>query len=188
LYRSFITGLGDWTSDIDIYVDLYGESKGLQTPKMSSRELLEKCSDVIKQAKCVYSHKRVTRNPVSIRDTRVPIIKFKYIYFDVNCDLSFENLISVRNSEMISTYLQLHPVVRPLMIFIRYWGKFHELTGSSSIKNYALSLLVLVFLAKRKIVPPIVELQKLDGARNAGNPHIIDGKNDSHSFFRILHK
>jgi hypothetical protein len=62
------------------------------------------------------------------------------------------------------------------MLFVRYWANFHELTGSFFIKNYALILLVLTFLAKKKIVPTILQLQELHDQK--GDPNcIIDGWN-----------
>src|SRR5207237_3899488 len=68
---------------------------------------------------------------------------------------------SVQNSELIALYMNIFPICRPLMVFVRYWARYHELRGSFLIKNYALVLLVLTFLAKNDDVPKIQELQDL---------------------------
>jgi len=75
--------------------------------------------------------------------------------------------------------MALHPVVKPLMTLLRYWGKFHSLTGSNSIKNYALNLLVLVYLANQKIIPSISDLQNMywkHCKKQNNKAYIIDGK------------
>jgi hypothetical protein len=62
---------------------------------------------------------------------------------------------------MIVLYLKLSPYVKPLCVLIRYWARFHCLTGSNNIKNYCLILMILVFLSRKKIVPPVIELRKI---------------------------
>ena len=89
---------------------------------------------------------------------------------------------------MIALYMELDPCVKPLIVLVRYWAKFHCLTEANHIKNYCLNLMVLVFL-----IPTVTKLQKLRAAGKEHEPssgkgnekkisenvHIIDGKINS---------
>lgn len=88
-------------------------------------------------------------------------------------------MLALRNSELIKLFVNLHPVVKPFVILVKYWAKFHDIAGSALLKNYSLVLLVLVFLGQRNIVPTIDKLKMLAKKKmdNAGyNPQILGGK------------
>ena len=109
-----------------------------------------------------------------ILDTRVPILKLMHNLSQVQMDLSFENFMSLQNTKLILLYMELDPRVRPVLVFVRWWAEFHELSGSFLIKNYALALMVITCLAHTEVVPTVKELQSL----SEPNPQfIIDGWN-----------
>ncbi|ODN01267.1 Speckle targeted PIP5K1A-regulated poly(A) polymerase [Orchesella cincta] len=186
-FGSILTGLGDFSSDIDVYVDLTGESSSPSrdaSKKLTSQQALELAKRILSKSLCPHLKTRFVKNVIAIRSARIPIIKLTHAVTFVNCDISFENRLSVQNSKLMTLCIKLDPRVFPLMVLIRFWGKFHQITGSSLIKNYALMLLVLVYLVKAQVLPPITLLQKLkamERQRNgqAENPDEIEGWNAS---------
>jgi len=104
------------------------------------------------------------RQIIGIPAARVPIIKFIHNKTGIHVDASFENILSVRNSQLIQFLIELDPRVFPLMCLVRYWGKFHRITDSQKIKNYGLILLVLVFLKRKRILPSVYKLQHWEPA------------------------
>lgn len=109
-------------------------------------------------------------NPVY---ARVPIIRLTHEATELQCDLSFSSILSVHNSRLMKFYIQFDPRVRPLMMFLRYWGRYHSLLGSNKIKPYALMLMAVVYLNQNRILPNVNFLQN----NYAGEPLILEGWN-----------
>ncbi|CAL8141311.1 unnamed protein product [Orchesella dallaii] len=182
-FGSLLTGLGDISSDIDVYVDLTGEDgnpSNALSKRLSSQQALASVKNILSKSSCPHQRNRFVKNIIAVRSARIPIIKLTHATTNVNCDISFENRLSVQNTKLMSLCIKLDPRVFPLMVLIRFWGKYHQLTGSSLIKNYALMLLVLVYLVKAKVLPPIALLQRLKASerqRNGqtANPNEIEG-------------
>jgi len=109
-----------------------------------------------------------------VSSARFPLIRALHTRTGVRMDLSFEGTLGQRKSELISLYVKWSPFVRPLILILRQWGKSKGLLGSRKIKNYALTLLVFVFLTRRKMIPSIYWIQErsepllVDGNWNAG--------------------
>ena len=96
---------------------------------------------------------------------RIPIVRFVHVESNLKCDLSFHNMMSVMNSKFLKMCQQADPRINTLMIVIKFWAEFQELSGSSSgrdryrkMSNYALYILVIFFLQNEKILPSVREL------------------------------
>lgn len=162
-FGSILTGLGDYMSDVDIYIDLLGESTARQPidKKIDSHEAVDIVKRIMKKSSCPHTNRSFVRNLIPVKSARVPILKITHTTTKINCDLSFENRLSVQNTKMILFYLNLDVRIYRFMVLIRFWAKFHNLTGSNHIKNYALTLMVLVYLTRKGYVPSVEFLQRL---------------------------
>lgn len=183
-FGSIITGLSDLKSDIDVYVDLLGETaagKAMDQPqRISGMDAVQITKRILRKSQCPHTGSWFVKNIIPVTSARVPILKLIHNITSINCDLSFENRLSVQNTKLLRMYLSFDPRIYHFMVLIRYWAKFHNLTGSNLIKNYALTLLVLVYLTKKGHVPTVHFLQKLKHKElkmktSTLNPDEIDG-------------
>lgn len=116
---------------------------------------------------------------VPIPQAKVPIVKFVHEETGICGDISFHNMIALRNSDLLKLFRELHPVVQPLIVLVKYWAKWNEFSGSSLIKNYTLALMALVFLAREGIVPSVEQVKMLErGQRRRGEEgrHVYNGE------------
>ncbi|XP_071943312.1 speckle targeted PIP5K1A-regulated poly(A) polymerase-like isoform X2 [Antedon mediterranea] len=110
---------------------------------------------------------------------RKPVVKFSHSQSGLLCDISINNRLALRNTELLAFYGKLNAVVRPLVFAIRQWAKVKQIAGNvgagPKLTNYALTLLVITYLQMEevKVLPSVKELQ----AANDGDECIIDGWN-----------
>ncbi|GFS17171.1 poly(A) RNA polymerase gld-2-like protein A [Elysia marginata] len=76
----------------------------------------------------------------------VMLIKFcytpicnKHVYFfslprGVECDLNINNLVGIRNTHLLRHYAYMDWRVRPLILFIKKWARFHDINDATGIK------------------------------------------------------
>lgn len=160
-FGSVISGLGDLSSDIDIFVNIRGNSDNSAFPAVDALNCVKRVLKP-KSLKCPHSGQQFLNNQIiPISKARVPILKIQHALTSINCDLSFENRLSAQNSKLMVLYTNVDARVFRLMVIIRYWLKLHHLSGPNDIKNYALNLLVLVYLMKKDIIPSVYTLQCL---------------------------
>lgn len=194
IFGSLLTGLGDSTSDIDIYLDFKGDGgrsldKNPKTKPLIIYDIQLGVSHIFESAKCRYtscndkdesSDNHLFAVKVEMIGSRVPIVRFQHQKSGISCDISFGSRMAVQNTKLLQFYLNFDPRVRPLVVYVRRWGKKHNLLGSWKIKKYALFLLLLVYLTKKKVVPSVSFLQELaekqrkDLGKGAG-AEIIEG-------------
>jgi len=105
------------------------------------------------------NRKRLYKDILYIKNARVPIIRVVDASTKIQLDLSFKSAISLRNSKLMKFFLDFDPLVKPLMMLIKYWATSHGLIDSSKIKSYGLNLLTIVFLNQQWIVPRVGYLQ-----------------------------
>ncbi|KZC05808.1 Poly(A) RNA polymerase, mitochondrial, partial [Dufourea novaeangliae] len=100
-------------------------------------------------------------NTQCILEARVPIIKFHNRLTHLYCDLSSTHLTAFHMSEILFTYGQFDPRVKPLVYTIRTWAKSQKLTNDSPgrwISNFSLTLMIIFYLQSKKILPPMKKL------------------------------
>lgn len=88
-------------------------------------------------------------------------------------DISINNGLSTRNSQLIAHLFALQPGAVSLFHFIKTWLKTQ---GFVEFKGYTLTLLVLFYLQQEKLMPTIESVQR-DIPKET-----IDGKNDKLTF------
>ncbi|XP_042331845.1 poly(A) RNA polymerase, mitochondrial [Sceloporus undulatus] len=101
-----------------------------------------------------------------ILNARCPLVKFSHQPSGFQCDLTANNRIAMRSTELLYIYGSLDSRVRALVFGVRCWARTHGITSSIPgpwITNFALTMMVLFFLQKRQpaIVPTLDQLKEL---------------------------
>ena len=100
-----------------------------------------------------------------IYHAKVPIVKFRQDFLDLECDLSEFSSSGVEMSSLLYLWGNLDERVRPLVFVIRKWAKENDLVKSarptSFFTNFPLTLMVIFFLQTKTILPPFNKLRDL---------------------------
>ncbi|KAK7116384.1 poly(A) RNA polymerase GLD2-like [Littorina saxatilis] len=93
---------------------------------------------------------------------KVPILKFTDSKKDIECDLNINNGVGIRNTHLLKYYCLSDPRVAPLMLFVKFWARFHDINDARkrTISSYSLALMLIHYL--QVCTPPVLPcLQKL---------------------------
>ncbi|CAB11210.1 Polynucleotide adenylyltransferase [Schizosaccharomyces pombe] len=142
-FGSYRTGLMTKNSDLDLVI-------------YSSKEALLPYYDRVKSI-----IKNEFSNVMPIRGARIPIIKFTGQY-NIHCDLSFDNLLPIHNSDLILNYSLIDERVKTLLMLVKYWAsnRLIDKTHHAFPSSYTWCIMVIFYL--QQIPEPILpNLQKL---------------------------
>ncbi|GCB80820.1 hypothetical protein scyTo_0023106, partial [Scyliorhinus torazame] len=106
-----------------------------------------------------------------ILNARCPLVRFSHQPSGLQCDLTANNRIAMRSTELLYIYSNIDPRVRALVFGVRCWARAQGITSNipgSWITNFSLTMMVLFLLQKRNppIIPTLDQLRDLAG--NAG--------------------
>ncbi|XP_066037343.1 poly(A) RNA polymerase GLD2 [Chamaea fasciata] len=139
LVGSSLNGFGTRTSDGDLCLVVKEEPVNQKTEARRILSLVQK----------LFSTKLSSyiEQPQLIR-AKVPIVKFRDKVSNVDFDLNVNNVIGIRNTFLLRTYAFIENRVRPLVIVIKNWARFHEINDASrgTLSSYSLALMVLHYL------------------------------------------
>lgn len=114
-----------------------------------------------------------------ILNARCPLVRFSHQGSGFQCDLTANNSIALKSSELLYIYGSLDSRVRALVFSVRCWARAHSLTSSipgAWITNFSLTVMVIFFLQRRS--PPILPtLDSLKSIAGAEDRCILDGNN-----------
>ncbi|XP_010640320.1 poly(A) RNA polymerase, mitochondrial isoform X2 [Fukomys damarensis] len=199
LFGSSVNTFGKLGCDLDIFLDLE-ETRKLGTHKSmgnfwmefqvksvpSERIAAQKILSVIGECLdhfgpgCVGIHK--------ILNARCPLVRFSHQASGFQCDLTANNRIALKSSELLYIYGTMDWRVRALVFGVRCWARVHSLTSGipgAWITNFSLTAMVIFFLQIRSppILPSLDALKTLAGTEDKC---IIEGNNCT--FIRDLNK
>ncbi|XP_076390967.1 mitochondrial poly(A) polymerase isoform X3 [Megachile rotundata] len=100
-------------------------------------------------------------NAKRILNARVPILKFSIPSSNMQCDLSGPNEVALYMSKLLYIFSEIDCRVKPLVCTIRKWAKNHRITREIPgqwITNFSLTLLIIFYLQRIEILPPIAVL------------------------------
>ncbi|KFP08257.1 Poly(A) RNA polymerase GLD2 [Calypte anna] len=146
LVGSTLNGFGTRSSDGDLCLVVKEEPVNQKT---EARHIL---SVVQKLFSTRLSH--YIERPQLIR-AKVPIVKFRdkvrQVFrstFDVEFDLNVNNTVGIRNTFLLRTYAYVESRVRPLVLVVKKWARFHDINDASrgTLSSYSLVLMVLHYL------------------------------------------
>ncbi|XP_066520752.1 poly(A) RNA polymerase, mitochondrial [Hoplias malabaricus] len=177
-FGSSVNTFGRLGCDLDMFLDL--DSVSGQNQKKGSGLSLEY------QVKKGASERNVTQSILSvigecvdqfspgcvgvqkILNARCPLVRFSHQPSGFQCDLTANNRVAMKSSELLFVYGSLDARVRYLVFTVRCWARVHGITSSipgAWITNFSLSALVLFFLQQRTpaVLPTLDQLRDLAG-------------------------
>ncbi|XP_057354323.1 poly(A) RNA polymerase, mitochondrial isoform X4 [Manis pentadactyla] len=189
-FGSSVNSFGKLGCDLDMFLDL-DEIGKFNTHKTSGNFLMEF------QVKNVPSERNATQKILSvlgecldhfgpgcvgiqkILNARCPLVRFSHQASGFQCDLTMNNRIALKSSELLYIYGALDSRVRALVFSVRCWARIHSLTSSipgAWITNFSLTMMVIFFLQTRS--PPILPtLDYLKTLADAEDKCVIEGHN-----------
>ena len=147
-FGSAVTGFWTPESDVDVCIQV-SNSQGGKSGTLGALKLL--ASELRKRPGTL------TLQP--IYTGKVPIIKWRYIDRDnssqkqVAIDVSVNNLLAVRNSELLRTYAQCNePLMRPLVLGIKLLARSRGMNNraAGTLSSFSLVLMLISYLQQRR--------------------------------------
>ncbi|XP_066240773.1 poly(A) RNA polymerase, mitochondrial isoform X1 [Saccopteryx leptura] len=198
-FGSSVNSFGKLGCDLDMFLDL-DEIGKFSAHKTSGNFLMEF------QVKNVPSERVATQKILSvigecldqfgpgcvgvqkILNARCPLVRFSHQASGFQCDLTTNNRIALKSSELLYIFGSLDSRVRALVFSVRCWARAHSLTSSipgAWITNFSLTMMVIFFLQRRS--PPILPtVDYLKTLTDAEDKCIIEGHNCT--FIRDLNR
>uniref|UniRef100_A0AAR2JDI2 RL domain-containing protein n=1 Tax=Pygocentrus nattereri TaxID=42514 RepID=A0AAR2JDI2_PYGNA len=175
-FGSTVNSFGKLGCDLDMFLDLDGVS--VQNQRKGSGLSLEY------QVKRGASERNVTQSILSvigecvdqfspgcvgvqkILNARVPLVRFSHQPSGFQCDLTANNRVAMKSTELLYVYGSLDARVRYLVFTVRCWARVHGITSGipgAWITNFSLTVLVLFFLQQRTpaVLPTLDQLRDL---------------------------
>ncbi|KAB5555680.1 hypothetical protein PHYPO_G00036890 [Pangasianodon hypophthalmus] len=112
-----------------------------------------------------------------ILNARCPLVRFAHQPSGFQCDLTANNRVAMKSSELLFVYGKLDARVRHLVFAVRCWARVHGITSSipgAWITNFSLTVLVLFFL-QRRTQPLLPTLDQLRDLADPSDQCIIEG-------------
>ncbi|CAI9721265.1 Hypothetical predicted protein [Octopus vulgaris] len=159
---SSMSGFGTNKSDMDLCLMLTREQID---QKCEATEILKLVHKSFRKCSFITSSQVIK--------AKVPILKFWDDISNVECDLNINNSVGIRNTHLLKAYASVDWRVRPLVLFIKYWSRFHDINDArkQTISSYSLGLMVIHYLQYGCSRPVLPVLQKL-------YPDVFSIKND----------
>ncbi|XP_078393941.1 poly(A) RNA polymerase, mitochondrial [Cetorhinus maximus] len=176
-FGSSVNNFGKMGCDLDMFLDLDSIS-GRNNAKTGGAFSMEY------QTKRVASERVATQSTLSvigecidqfapgctgiqkILNARCPLVRFSHQPSGFQCDLTANNRIAMRSTELLYIYSNVDPRVRALVFGVRCWARAQGITSNvpgSWITNFSLTMMVLFLLQKRNppIIPTLDQLRDL---------------------------
>jgi poly(A) RNA polymerase GLD2 len=79
---------------------------------------------------------------------KVPILKFRDSVRRLEVDLNCNNFVGIRNTHLQYAYAQMDWRLKPLVLVVKMWAKYHKINDAKNmtISSYSLVLMVIHFL------------------------------------------
>jgi len=108
-----------------------------------------------------------------------PMVKFIHNKTDMDCDISVNNIFSVRNSKLIKAYSLYDERFRIMGYFIKLWAKANGILGASIGMLSSYSYLNMIIHYLQRVHPPVLPfLQKLHLSNTKGREDVDDKVTD----------
>ncbi|XP_043824967.1 poly(A) RNA polymerase, mitochondrial [Dromiciops gliroides] len=187
-FGSSVNSFGKLGCDLDMFLDLddIGRNTATKTdgPFLmeyqvksvpSERWATQKILSVI--GECLENFGPACVSVQRILHARCPLVRFSHQASGFQCDLTANNRIAMKSSELLYIYGTLDSRVRALAFSVRYWARHHGLTSSipgAWLTNFSLTIMVIFFLQKRS--PPVIpSLDYLKTLADARDKCVIEG-------------
>ncbi|XP_061094094.1 poly(A) RNA polymerase, mitochondrial isoform X1 [Conger conger] len=182
LFGSSVNSFGKLGCDLDLFLDL-DSVRGRNTKQTRNQLSLEF------QMKSTSSERAATQSILSviaecvdhfgpgcvgvqkILNARCPLVRFSHQPSGFQCDLTTNNRVALKSSEMLHLYGRMDRRVRAMVLSLRCWAQVHGLTNNfpgAWITNFSLTTMIIFFLQRRSppLIPPLDQLRELAGPRD----------------------
>ncbi|EUC57279.1 poly(A) polymerase domain protein [Rhizoctonia solani AG-3 Rhs1AP] len=91
----------------------------------------------------------------------VPIVKCRDPFTNLKIDINCNELLGLRNTELLAHYCNLYQPLRPLIFFLKRWAKSYGLndpsaqSGPPGFSSYCLALMTVAYLQTRNALPSL---------------------------------
>ncbi|CAL8293327.1 unnamed protein product [Lota lota] len=187
-FGSSVNGFGKLGCDLDMFLDLDSISgRNVQMPKAglaleyqmkrsnSERAVTQSILSVV--GECVDRFGPGCVGVQKILNARCPLVRFAHQPSNFQCDLTANNRVAMKTSELLYLYGRLDGRVRCLVFAVRCWARAHTVTSSipgAWITNFSLTVMVLFFL-QRRATPVIPTLDHLRSLAGPADKSVIEG-------------
>ncbi|XP_036377974.1 poly(A) RNA polymerase, mitochondrial [Megalops cyprinoides] len=178
-FGSSVNGFGKLGCDLDMFLDLDtisgrnlkqpggGFSLEYQMKRMpSERAATQSVLSVI--GECVDQFGPGCVGVQKILNARCPLVRFSHQPSGFQCDLTANNRVAMKSSELLYLYGALDGRVRAMVFSLRCWARVHGLTSAIAgawLTNFSLTVMVIFFLQRRSpsVLPTLDRLRDLAG-------------------------
>ncbi|KAJ1357378.1 hypothetical protein KIN20_015514 [Parelaphostrongylus tenuis] len=164
IFGSLLSGFGVVNSDIDI---CFRFQEDVQPLEVDSVGIVQDIALSLKKMRGIESVGTVIW-------AKVPIVKFTWKDLGVEGDISYYNVLALRNTEMLREYCQWDHRVAPLGVWVKRWAKSCDIGDASrgSLSSYAYIILLIHYL--QNCDPPVVPRLQEDFRNDETEPVIVD--------------
>ncbi|XP_039496026.1 terminal uridylyltransferase Tailor [Drosophila santomea] len=149
-FGSRITGIGNRSSDLDVFVDIGNTFHTFE--HRASNATIAKLR-AMRKFFCVSNDWRLIN---FIEQARVPIIKTCHLPTGIECDICL-NSLGFCNTNLLKYIFESQPLTQYMCIYVKNWLERCKLT--EQISTYSITLMVIYFLQLQNLLPPIAMLQ-----------------------------
>ncbi|KAG0222306.1 hypothetical protein B0O80DRAFT_498780 [Mortierella sp. GBAus27b] len=137
-FGSFITGLGNHESDIDICI--FSEVAESHAVTLTVTEV------------ATFLDKHNMENVVAITEAKVPIVRFVDPSTRIACDMNIQHSLGIHNSMLIKAYLDIDERLVGFLTLLKYFAKCHKIHDASVgyLSSYAYNLMGIVFFQQQR--------------------------------------
>ncbi|XP_064540178.1 terminal uridylyltransferase Tailor-like isoform X2 [Drosophila montana] len=149
-FGSRIMGVGQETSDLDVYVEL--DNSFYEYSESPTMEVLKRQRILSNAFNSESSWKRI-----ATYGGRCPIVTVKHTT-GLQCDISCLNGLTYRQNKLVMYLFEIQPIARYMVIYLRGW--IQSIGLQTSFRSHILILMVIFFLQLHNHLPGIDGLQK----------------------------
>lgn len=157
-FGSMVVGLGRIGCDLDIFIDI----GNCYCEKPSKRRMKD---SIFQTQRILSQNSNHWNNFEAVTKARTPLLRTYCQLEKIDCDLSFSNGLSHCNTILMKYFIELQPVCKKIVTFIKLWVKTVQL----GLNSYMISLMVIFYLQQEKLLPSVAFLQSF------ATPCYIDG-------------
>ena len=137
---------------------------------------------VLAKVKKALNKRRTFRFTGFYKTARVPVLKLRHNRSGIDLDLCADNVMAIRNTQLLRTYLELDPArVRPFVVAVKTWAKARNISDASqgTLSSYAHAILALNYLQVQGLLPSLQSRACLEASPYAERPRLECGHDTS---------
>ncbi|XP_046847249.1 uncharacterized protein LOC124440769 isoform X2 [Xenia sp. Carnegie-2017] len=174
-FGSMVTGLGLKGADIDLCLQVDADILHSVIDQCDgafdiTEQVLDFIVDVLRKFAAGF------KNVINVVSAKCPLVKFCHRDSGLSFDLSVNNRLALRNTNLIRSYLSLDGRIRTLAIVLKNWGASKGVSGRGGghrLSNYSLMIMLLHFLQRTR--PPVIPVLQFTSSSSESTDEDEDG-------------